>query len=252
MHKAEDYEHLPIKQVHLEWRAKADDPDFRSGKFLGQEFPLSFDIAVHPNDSERIIVNYPGMGGDIDGYNAKYKKLAQYMQGEGLGAVVRSGMDFITGFAKDTEFRKMVDYSLENAEAISGSKKPEVLMMGFSAGASVIAATAYKYENVARILLMAPSGDMGMKEIIEGLQRFAGEVYIVIGQEDEVVGVEAGQKYFDVTTGASHKELHIIPNCSHQFRGEVNGRIMSQAPIYAFTKGEKPKFPDPQGGIVLY
>lgn len=252
MPRAEDYEHLPIQRVHLEWKAKANDPDFRNGEFLGQEFSLDLDLAVHPNALGRIIFNYPGIGGDIDGYNAKYKKLARYMQGEGLGAVVRSGMDFIAGFAKDTEFRKMVDYALENAEAIAQSKQPEVLMMGFSAGASVIAATAYKYEQVSRILLMAPSGDMGMKEIIQGLQRFAGEVYIVIGQEDEVVGVEAGQRYCDLATGASKKELHIIPNCSHQFRGELNGRIMSQAPFYAFARGEKPKFPDPQGGIVLY
>ena len=44
----------------------------------------------------------------------------------------------------------------------------------------------------------------------------------------------------------------MIPNCDHQFKGEVNGRIMSQAPFYAFATGDKPAFPDPNGGIKLY
>lgn len=216
------------------------------------EHSLKLDVAVHPNKSGRIIVNYPGLGGDIDGYNLKYRKLAQFMQGEGLGAVVRSfGPDFWR-YTVDTGLRKMLDYICENAEEISGVTKPEILLMGFSAGASAIAAIAHSYERVSRILLMAPSGDMRMEAVTEGLQKFAGEVYIVIGQEDDVVGVEAGGIYYDLASGASKRELHIIPNCDHQFRGELNGRIMSQAPFYAFVRGEKPSFPNPQGGIVLY
>lgn len=252
MPRAEDYEHLPIQQVTLEWMAKPNDPQAKGGKGYGEEHLLKLDVAIHPNKSGRIIVNYPGFGGDIDGYNLKYRKLAQYMQGEGLGGVLRSSGPDFWGYTVDTGLRRMLDYTYENAEEISGVTKPEVLLMGFSAGASAIAAVAHSYERVSRMLLMAPSGDMGMKEVTEGLKRFAGEIFIVIGREDDVVGVEAGQTFYDLATGASHRELHIIPNCDHQFKGELNGRIMSQAPFYAFGTGEKPLFPDPQGGIVLY
>lgn len=252
MLRAKDYEHLPIQQVVLEWTAKPNAPAVKGAKGSDQEYPLKLTVAVHPNKSGRIIVNYPGWGGDIDGYNFKYRKLAQYMQGEGLGAVVRSSGPDFWGYTVDTGLRRMLDYTYENAEEISGVTKPEILLMGFSAGASAIAAIAYNYGRVSRMLLMAPSGDMGIEAVTEGLRQFAGEVFIVIGREDDVVGVKAGQTFYDLAVGASHRELHIIPDCDHQFRGEINGRIMSQAPLYAFARGRKPTFPDPQGGLVLY
>lgn len=255
MPRAEDYEHLPIQKVHLEWKANANDPNFRSGRVLGQEFSLSLDIAIHPNTSGRIIINYPGFRGVIDGYQNKHKKLALYMQGEGLGAVVRGkgpGFEDFEGFTNDTQLRRMIDYSLENAEVISGAKRPEILLIGTSAGGGAVAAIAHNYEAVARILLMAPADNMGSEAITEGLKRFAGEVFIVIGREDDVVGVESGQNFYDLATGASKREVFIIPNCDHNFRGQLNARIMSQAPFYAFARGGKPTFPDLQSGIVLY
>ncbi len=245
MPSTQDYEHLPIKQVHLEWRAKAIN---------GKECPLSLDIALHPNTSGRIIINYPGWRGDSDGYNQKHKKLAQYMQGEGLGAVVRgkgSGFPDFDGFTVDTQLRKMIDYSLENAQAICGAEDPEVLLIGTSAGGGAAAAIAYNYEAVSRILLMAPGDNTG-EGAIEKLRDFAGEVFIVIGQEDRNVGVSAGKVFYDLAIKASRRELFIIPNCDHNFTGTVNGRIMSGAPFYAFARDERPKFPDPEGGMVLY
>ncbi len=246
MPKAEDYEHLPINLVHLEWKAQAKN---------GQEHLLSFDIAVHPNTSGRIIINYPGFKGAMDGYNLKHKKLAWYMQGEGLGAVVRGkgpGFDDFRGSTDDIQLRKMIDYSLENAQAISGATKPEVLLIGTSAGGGAAAAIAYEYERVARILLMAPGDNIGGRAVRNGLRHFAGEVFIVIGEQDENVKPEAGQRFYDLATGANIRKLFVIPDCDHNFRGEVNGRIMSEAPFYAFARGKRPKFPDPKGGMVLY
>ena len=129
------------------------------------------------------------------------------------------------------------------------------MLMGFSAGASAIAGAAHHFPEVTKVLLYAPSGDMGQEAVRQGLRDFHGEVYIVIGAQDEVVGVEAGQLFYDLATGASHKELFTIPDCGHQFRGEANGRIMSQAPFYAFAADatdRSPQFPDPTGGIRLY
>ena len=254
MPRTEDYEHLLIQQIHLEWRAKANDPEFDRGRSLGQEFTLGLDLALHPNTSGRIIINYPGWKGAMDGYMEKHKKLAQYMQGENLGAVVRakgSGFPDFDGFTIDIQLRKMIDYSLENAEALCASQKPEVLLIGTSAGGGAAAAIAHEYEAVKRILLMAPGYNMA-REAVERLRDFAGEVFIVIGQEDRNVGVSAGKVFYDLATKASSRELFIIPNCDHNFTGTMNGRIMSEAPFYAFTLGERPKFPDTEGGMVLY
>lgn len=252
MPRVEDYQHLPIEEMHLEWTAIPNDPNYRDS---GTKRLLELDLAIHPNTSGRIIINYPGLRGAREGYMDKYRKLAQYMQGEGLGAVVRGkgpGFPDFNGFTVDTQLRKMIDYSLENSQILCGAQKPEVLLIGTSAGGSAVAAIAYEYETVARILLMAPSFNMGEEAITEGLKRFAGEVFIVIGQEDHVVGVKSGQIFHDLATSASKRKLFIIPDCDHQFRGTTNGKIMNQAPFYAFAKDKRPNFPDPQLGIFLY
>lgn len=252
MPRVEDYKHLPIEEVHLVWTAKPNKPNHRDSR---TERLLELDLAVHPNTSGRIIINYPGWQGAREGYMDKHMKLAQYMQGENLGAVVRGkGPDFpdFDGFTNDVQLRQMIDYSLENAQAICGAQKPEVLLIGTSAGAGAAAAIAYDYERVSRILLMAPGDNMGRKVLREGLQRFAGEVFIVIGENDTNVGVGSGQVFYDLAIRAARRELFVIPDCDHNLSGEVNGRIMSQAPFYAFAKVERPKFPDPLGGIVLY
>lgn len=236
----EIFEGRPLLKTRISWTASVG----------GREYPLELDIVTHPANTNRIIVNYPGAGGHIDGYNEKYKRLATYMQDKNLGAVVRSGNRMLPSFTVDTDLRAMLDYTLENAREISGSEYPDIFLMGASAGASAIAAAAHEYPQVKRILLLAPSGNAGDR--INNLQYFNGEVYIVIGDNDEVVGTEAGQTFYDLARNASRRELFVLPNCDHNFKGTLNGRIMSQAPFYAFTTGEKPKFPDPHGGIILY
>lgn len=252
MPRVEDYEHLPIEEVLLVWTARPNKPSYKGSR---TERLLELNLAVHPNTSGRIIINYPGWQGAREGYMDKHEKLAQYMQGENLGAVVRGkGPGFLDfgGFTNDTQLHKMIYYSLENAQAICGAQKPEVLLIGTSAGAGAAATIADSYERVSRILLMAPGDNMGREVLREGLQRFAGEVFIVIGENDTNVGVYSGQVFYDLAIRAARRELFVIPNCDHHFSGSVNGRIMSQAPFYAFAKGKRPKFPDPLGGIVLY
>lgn len=246
MPRAEDYEHLPIEQVHLQWQATSQK---------GQKRLLSTDIAIHPNSSGKIIINYPGFRGDREGFNDKHRKLAQYMQGENLGAVVRSkgpGFSDFDGFTDDVLLRKVLVYSLENAQSISGLQSPEVFLIGTSAGAGAAAAIAFEFKEVTRMLLMAPGANIGMHIVAKGLRRFTGEVFVVIGAKDENVGLRAGQHFYNLATAASKRELFVIPNCDHQFRGEQNGKYMSQAPFYAFANGTRPKFPDPEDGMVLY
>ncbi len=248
MPEIQDYQHLPIEEVHLEWKAKP--------KGFRPERTVALDLAVHLNDSGRIIINYPGLGGDREGYAGKHKNLALYMQGEGLGAVVRGkgpGHRDFANFPDDVQLRRMIEYSIENALPICGAQKPEVLLMGTSAGGGAVAAVASDYEAVTRMLLMAPGNNIGSKAVENGLRDFAGEVFIVIGADDDVVGGEETGRYFlNLATRASRRELFVIPDCDHNFRGRTNGIVMSEAPFYAFAKGFRPKFPDPDGGMVLY
>lgn len=174
------------------------------------------------------------------------------MQSEQLGAVVRTSGYSDSEIPRDIYLNAALEYSKQHAWEVSGETNPEIYLMGFSAGASAIAARAHLHPEVTRILLAAPSSDLGLDLVREGLMKFTGEVYILIGQDDEIVGQESGKIFYDLAKSASKKELFEVPHCDHKFKGEANGRIMSEAPFYAFAKGEKPQFPDPTGGIKLY
>ena len=159
MPRVEDYKNLLIYQTHLEWRAITNNPDSQGFQLLGQDYTLGLDLVIHPNQSGRIILNYPGYRGAMDGYDSKHKKLAWYMQGEGLGAVVRGkGPGFVDfdGFTDDIQLRKMIEYSLENAELICGEPQPELLFIGTSAGAGAVAAVAADYNKASKDTIKFP------------------------------------------------------------------------------------------------
>lgn len=224
---------------------------FRGTYSASTETTIDVEFAVHPNDSGRIIINVPGTRGEIDGYADKYKILGHHIQTQGLAAVVRVGNNF-EGLPADINLNAAFTYAKDHAWEICGNPEPEILLMGFSAGASVIAARAHEHPEVTRILLGAPAKGVRGISVRDGISRFRGEVYIMIGDKDDNVGTDSGQVLYDWAVGASKKELFVLPDCDHQFRGERNGRIISEAPFYAFSLGEKPKFPDPVGGIKLY
>ena len=211
-------------------------------------------IEVHKAKSDVIVINYPGYNGDINGWANKYMKLADFMVTNGIGAVVRtsnlavSGLDFAE-FSK-THLRRVIRYTLNSSSDICGKNNPEIYLVGYSAGAGVIASVAHEFPEVKKILLVAPSGDAGMESIRNGLAKFIGDVSITVGEKDEVVGVSVGRTFYDLATSASTIRLRKVPDCDHQFRGETNGMILSKAMLWAF-KNDK-TYPSPDGGIKLY
>ena len=245
---------MPYERMIITRRAVADDEAFRDRPGWGESHELEIELAIHSNSSGTLIVNYPGYNGDIAGYNNKYEKIADMLQQRNVGAVVRIPNDHFVGFdyrkSVQENLRCVVDYTLESGERICGSRTPRLYIMGFSSGASAIAAICADYEQLDKILLVAPSGDAGKEAVEKGLSRYLGEVYVTIGENDEVVRPQSGQMFYDLATAARKRELVVVPHCDHQFRGEINGKIMSKAPLWAFTSDET--YPSPEGGIVLY
>lgn len=228
--------------------------EFVISRHIGSGKTLELEVKMHPCQNGVLIVNYPGIKGDIDGWNDKYGQIGDMLQEKGIGAVVRTSNHLYTSFPYPQtmidNFLFVLDHALANAEKYCGNPCPEVYLMGFSAGAGTIAAVASNYSPVEKILLMAPAFDAGDEIIASGLQSFRGDVYIAIGEDDEVVGSISGQRFFSFARSARSRQIEYIPNCDHQFRGEVNGRIMAKAPLWAFA-GDK-SFPSPEGGNKLY
>lgn len=213
---------------------------------------FDLELIIHPLNNGKIIVNYPGAEGSIDGYNKKYKTLAEYIVSQGLASVVRLPNPHTFGFGWDMNLRHALAYIFENSKSICNSNNPNIYLMGFSAGAGIIASLAWEYPKIKKILLIEPAPKVDEQGVIEGLGQYKGELYVVVGSEDEALGPEVGKQFIKVAVNTSKKEIFVIPNCDHQFKGEVNGRIMSEAPFYAFCDNPQIKFPDPKGGIKLY
>lgn len=233
---------MTIKTTKLYWK--------KSKNGITMDFDL--DVAIHPFNNGKIIINYPGADGSINGYNDKYLKIAEYLIKEKVGAVIRIPNHSSFGFGWDINLRKTLSYALDHAKEICGSNKPEIYLMGTSAGAGAIAMTAWEYPKVIKILLTEPAIIFSGEHGVEGVKEYKGDVVIVVGKGDSAFGREIGDKFFEYFVNAKHKEIFEIPNCDHNFKGEVNGRIFSQAPIYAFKEKKKIKFPNSKGGIKLY
>jgi pimeloyl-ACP methyl ester carboxylesterase len=246
---------MQFRRATVSYCGTPDDEMARQRKAWGEETTVSFEINIHDlPESNVIIINYPGYGGDIDGYQGKYRTLATLIRRRGLGAVIRMGNRYDYGFLYEksavADLRATIDYALANAEKICATREPDLYLMGFSAGAGAIAIVAPDYPQVKRVLLIAPSVDAGKSAIEEAFGRFRGDVYIAVGEYDECVGKEAGEYFLELATGARQKKLVIIPDCDHQFQGWINGKIMSKAPFWAFAGDES--FPSPEGGVLLY
>jgi alpha-beta hydrolase superfamily lysophospholipase len=210
-------------------------------------------VAIHPLSSNTVVVMLPGLHGSVGGYEDKYAKIGDFIREKQIGAVVRTGNHPVPYLpyerAACQQLRAVLRRVLSESSRICGHSKPQLYLMGFSAGASVMAAVAHEFEEVARMLLIAPSADAGPQNVRAGIEAFLGDLAVAVGADDEVVRTFP-QTLFDGSNNATRKRQAVIPHCDHQFRGETNGRILSHAPLWAFADDDP--FPDPNRGIFLY
>lgn len=226
---------------------------------LREEWPVeeargaTIDVAIHPLPSPCVVLMLPGYDGAIDGYAGKYTAIAELLRTRGVGAVVRAGNHVVPGhdFEDGCRFnaRALLRGALRRAVAICGRPDPELYLLGMSAGASAFAAVAAEEPRVTKLLLLAPSYDATPEAVDAGLSRFQGELHVVVGANDAVVR-DLPAQLVERATAARRRELRVIPDCDHQFRGERNGRVLSHAPLWAFL-GDGPG-PDPERGVHLY
>ncbi len=212
------------------------------------------EVALHRADVGRIAVMMPGWDGDIDGWEQKYAKMADLLAGRGIAAVVRMGNHPVAGLPFETsspdQLRGVARRAVAEATALCGSATPELLGLGMSAGASAMAACAGDLPGLTRLLLLAPSADCELQDMRSGLAAYRGALFVVVGADDEVVGRRLPEDVFRMAPDAARAEMVVVPACDHQFRGPTNGRILSQAPLWAFA--DDAPFPDPGRGIHLY
>lgn len=216
------------------------------------------EIKIHQLNCNSIIINVPGYGGSIDGYDNKYEKLSEYIINEKLSAIIQMENPALPkavyGITLIKSIESVIEYAIENSIEICGNKTPDIYLIGMSAGGGAIAIIAHKYSQVKKLLFMCPAngnvfsvGDANME-----IKLFTGEIYIVTGENDEVISPKYVKEFaISALNGdASKVEFIIIPDCNHHFTGEKNGRILSRAPFWAF--GTDIIFPRIENSCKLY
>ncbi len=214
------------------------------------------DLHIHRADSDAVLIMYPGADGDIDGYNGKYRKIAELIRSRNIATVVRMDNRYCPVArlpyqeSMIVRLAHVIEHIYDNAERIALRKEVGLYLAGVSAGASSVAAVLDDFPLVKKVLLVAPADSAGRENMERGLRNYRGELFLAAGEDDEIGALDTARFCHDISGFAMRKEIGIIPECGHQFRGEKNGRILANAYLWAFA-GEG-NFPSHEGGIALY
>jgi fermentation-respiration switch protein FrsA (DUF1100 family) len=115
-----------------------------------------------------------------------------------------------------------------------GHRRPELCLLGFSAGAGAVAALAGAYQP-KRLLLVAPSGDVGPRRIVAGLREYTGQLVLLVGEQDEVVGRDAACLFDELSPAACPKEVHFVPGCDHFFTRSDHDQLLEETTLRVFS-----------------
>ena len=205
---------------------------------------IAIPATVYFSNSGRMLVNSPGLGVCKDGENGKFGEVAAFLQELDVASVIlyqSSLADF--AFKKVNmeallmdNLRTVLSYATSNAQVICGSNKPVLFVSGHSAGASTTAAVGPENPQVSKMLLISPSGDIDPSIVKESLSKYAGELYVISGDKDYVISPEAAHALAEWATKAKIKRIVTVPDCDHDFSGERNGQLFSEAYLWAFKR----------------
>jgi alpha/beta superfamily hydrolase len=203
-------------------------------------------LAAHPASCARLVIIYPGLNATTDGESRhftqahpyRYRHLAARLQAEGVAAVFRVANPpcgyYGDGQVAVDRLVRAIDYALAHARALCGQRCPELCLLGFSAGAGAVAALAGTYQP-KRLLLVAPSGDVGPRRIIAGLKEYAGQLVLLVGEQDEVVGRDAACLFDEISPAARPKEVIFVPGCDHFFTRPDHDQLLEETSMRVFA-----------------
>ena len=227
-------------------------------RLLSVEGRDALKLVVHPSPhADAIIINLPGYKSELDGYNGKYRKIGAMLSEKKIGACIQMPNNLHTYHRNESLFledlRAVITYAKRETWEMCWKPSARIYLAGVSAGAIAVSTVASEYEEVEKILLVAPSltSRSDHNDLIKrGIGDFKGEVSITVGETDMVTGILAAHNYYEFALRAKVRRFVPIPSCDHQFSGTRNGQILCNAYLWAFA-GEG-NFPSPDGGLELY
>jgi hypothetical protein len=77
---------------HLFKRPRSNPDQYSGETFVKEKITVGkvdIEMHIHRSDSRQVLIIYPGADCTIDGYNLKYRKIANWLAAEGVANVVR-------------------------------------------------------------------------------------------------------------------------------------------------------------------
>ncbi len=205
----------------LEWQEHKNDVTIN----------CSLDIAVTPSKSGVVLLVIPGVDGSLDGYENKYKRIAETVHEQHGVSVVRMSNPFISSFHWESNIMHILEFINSNKNDIAGSDDIEIRVMAHSAGASVISQLAYDYPSISKMLLINPATKLGTDKIKQGLSSFAGYTVMLISSDDPS-RVEA-QMIADQYKSDKVSTV-IVEGADHNFSGIAFSKFLNAPNEYLF------------------
>lgn len=197
----------------------------------GITIDCSLDIAITPSKSNVVLLVIPGVDGSLDGYEDKYKRIAETIHEQHGVSVVRMSNPFISSFHWESNIRHILEFINNNKNDIAGSNDIEIRIMAHSAGASVIAQLAYDYPSISKMLLINPATKLGADKIRQGLSSFAGYTTILIGSDDP----SRAEAHMIADQYKSSKVSTItVEDADHNFSGKAFAKFLNAPNEYLF------------------
>lgn len=181
----------------------------------GVTIDCSLDMAIHPADSDTVLLTIPGVDGSVDGYEKKYVRMVERYQDAYGVAAVRIENPFITSFHWESNPRHALEYILDNAKEVTGrDTPPKIVVVAHSAGASIIAKIAGDYPAIKRLLLINPAKKLlSPEEIEKGMGAIVDHSTVVFGGSDPSVDMAHDLRN-------EWLKVHIVDGADHNFSGE--------------------------------
>jgi pimeloyl-ACP methyl ester carboxylesterase len=190
------------------------------------DMPMSIDLAIHPGTTDRMLLIRPGVDGSVDGYQGKYKTIAEQINQKYGTTVIR--MSNPLNFAHDhtRNFYEVMDYIEEHYD----TTRLKLDLVGHSLGGYVIGALAYAYDFVDKILMINPAISLDREDFKSLSERDASLNHVLIGSNDP------SHKYRDEF--AKYAQVHIIEGADHYFSGDYLNEFIGAPNKYLYEGGQ--------------
>lgn len=186
------------------------------------EIPCQVDIRIHPAESDAIILLVPGVDGSVDGYDNKYRRIAERLNKKGY-AVVRMSHPFVSSQHWHAPLTRVLSYIRENAQTICGKDEYELWAQGHSAGAAVLAMEAQDWPEITKLLLINTATALQPHNILEGLMNYDRDVLFLQGSDDP-----AAEEVEELAHSLSRAFI-MVNGADHHFSGEQFETFLSAA-----------------------